>query len=151
MLTLTRKTEYALIAVCHLAHEQTAVISARDIAEAHGMPLPLLMNVLKLLNQAGIVNSVRGAKGGYLLKTSPNELTLEALIEAVEGPVHLVRCTNPEHESKPCTLVGPCPIRSSVRRVHERLRQLLGTITIAEFMFHGRPLGAETGMKVIAT
>ncbi|MEW6250870.1 MAG: Rrf2 family transcriptional regulator, partial [Planctomycetota bacterium] len=62
MLTLTRKTEYALIAVCHLTRVGQKVVSARDIAEEHSVPLPLLMNVLKRLNRTGHVNSVRGAR-----------------------------------------------------------------------------------------
>ena len=54
MLALTKKTEYALIALCHLAHAGAEeVVSARDIAVRHGVPLPLLMNVLKCLNQKG--------------------------------------------------------------------------------------------------
>lgn len=141
MLTLTRKTEYALIAVCHLAHAgPQKVVSARDIAEAHGVPLPLLMNVLKKLNRTGHVNSVRGARGGYVLATSPEEFTLDTLIEAVEGPVHLVRCANPDKNGRKCTLTGPCPISGSVRKVHEKLREFLGNVTIADFVFNGQKL-----------
>jgi Rrf2 family protein len=139
MLTLTRKTEYALIAACHLAHAgPKRVVSARDIAEAHGVPLPLLMNVLKRLNRTGHVNSVRGARGGYVLATPPEELTLDGLIEAVEGPVHLVRCANPDRSARKCTLTGPCPISGSVRKVHEKLRVFLKQITIADFVFEGQ-------------
>jgi Rrf2 family protein len=149
MLTLTRKTEYALIAACHLAHADNKVVSARDIAEEHGMPLPLLMNVLKKLNRAGIVNSVRGARGGYLLAVSPEELTLDRLIESVEGPVHLVRCANPDKNGRRCTLTGVCPIRGSVRKVHERLRDFLREITVADFIFQGHNL-THSSSKVAA-
>jgi len=149
MLTLTRKTEYALIAVCHLAHAgANKVISARDIAEAHGVPLPLLMNVLKKLNRTGHVQSVRGARGGYKLQTPPDELSLDKLIEAIEGPVHLVRCANPDKSGRQCTLTGPCPISGSVRKVHDKLREFLSQIRISDFVFNGSPKPAET--EVIA-
>lgn len=150
MLTLTRKTEYALIAVCHLANARGRVISARDIAEQHGVPLPLLMNVLKKLNRTGHVNSVRGARGGYILAHEPQDITLDALIEAVEGPVHLVRCTNPADDARACTLTGPCPIRGSVRKVHERLREFLSGITVADFVFNGQQLADCCEKKVAA-
>lgn len=138
MLTLTRKTEYALIAVCHLARVGDQVVSARDIAEEHGVPLPLLMNVLKRLNRTGHVNSTRGAKGGYLLAMPPEALTLAGLIEAVEGPVHLVRCTNHEPNARRCTLTGACPIRRSVHKVHDQLHRFLDGVTIADLAFDER-------------
>ncbi len=132
MLTLTRKTEYALIAVCHLARAGQKVVSARDIAEEHAVPLPLLMNVLKKLNRAGYVNSVRGARGGYILKVSPQEFSLAALIEAVEGPVHLVRCSNPSRDGRRCELTTRCFIRRAVLKVHDRMRKFLGSVTVAD-------------------
>lgn len=137
MLTLTRKTEYAMIAVCHLAREGDKTVSARDIAEAHGMPLPLLMNVLKKLNRTGHVSSVRGARGGYTLAVSPDEFTLEDLVAAVEGPVHLVRCTNPDHSGRRCTLPHGCPIQGAVRKVHDKLRDFLADVTMADLAFDG--------------
>jgi len=149
MLTLTRKTEYAMIAVCHLAREGQKVVSARDIAEAHGVPLPLLMNVLKKLNRTGHVTSVRGARGGYVLAKPPEEFTLDALIEAVEGPVHLTRCTNPDKDARRCTLTGACPVRSSVRKVHEDLRKFLSSVTVADLAFNPTACTTEAP-KVIA-
>jgi Rrf2 family protein len=151
MLTLTRKTEYAMIAVCHLARQgANKVVSARDMAEAHGMPLPLLMNVLKKLNRAGHITSVRGARGGYVLNASPNDLTLEDLIEAVEGPVHLVRCTNPEEKARKCTLTGECPIRGSVRKVHQRLRKFLSGVTMADLAFDSADAAGTSVQQAVA-
>jgi Rrf2 family protein len=135
MLTLTRKTEYGLIAVCHLARVGQKVTSARDIAEEHGVPLPLLMNVLKRLNRTGHVSSVRGARGGYVLNVSPKEFTLAGLIEAVEGPVNLVRCTGTVKENRRCGLTQSCTIRKAVVKVHVRLRQFLDEVTIADLAF----------------
>jgi Rrf2 family protein len=139
MLTMTRKTEYALIAVCHLAREAGKEVSARDIAEAHGVPLPLLMNVLKRLNRTGHVTSVRGARGGYMLAVPAETFSLDALIEAVEGPVHLVRCTNTDKNGRRCTLTGICPIRPSVHRVHNQLRKFLTSVTVADLAAEERP------------
>jgi Rrf2 family protein len=138
MLTLTRKTEYGLIAICHLAQVGQKVVSARDIAELHDVPLPLLMNVLKRLNRVGYVTSVRGAHGGYILAASPQQLTLADLIEAVEGPVHLVRCVNPSAAGRKCTRTAHCFIQPSVAKVHDGLRKFLATVTIADLALGGR-------------
>ncbi len=135
MLSLTRKTEYALIALCHLARQGRKVVSARDIAVTHDVPLPLLMNVLKRLNRSGFLMSVRGAHGGYMLEKSPREITLEALVEAVEGPVHLVRCANPGLEGRPCDLSEVCPIKGALHKVHHRLRRFFADVTIADLAF----------------
>src|SRR5262245_25494766 len=64
MLSFSRKTDYALIALSHLARLQGRTVSAREIAQAYGLPQALVMNVLKAMHRAGIVSSVRGVKGG---------------------------------------------------------------------------------------
>ncbi len=150
MLTLTRKTEYAMIAVCHLAHTGSRVVSAREIADEHNVPLPLLMNVLKRLNRTGQVTSVRGARGGYVLNQRPESITLAGLIEAVEGPVHLVRCVNTGKDGRRCERSGQCFIRRSVVKVHERLRKFLMGVTMADLAFdeHNPPMDpARTMVK----
>ena len=150
MLTLTRKTEYALLAVCYLARAgRTAVVSAKSIHDEHTIPLPLLMNVLKKLNRAGFVKSVRGAKGGYTLAVSPAELTLSTLIEAVEGPVHLVRCANTDKNGRRCDYTSICPLRRALHKVHHRLCNFLAEVTIAELAFNGWHTPTEA-IKVLA-
>ena len=139
MLTLTRKTEYGLIAICHLAQVGPKVVSARDIAEQHIVPLPLLMNVLKRLNRVGYVSSVRGARGGYMLAVDPERLSLADVIDAVEGPVHLVRCVNTTGKGRKCDRSSQCLIRGSVSKVHVGLRKFLGAVTIADLALRDNP------------
>lgn len=133
MLALTRKTEYALIAVCHLVRHSDQTVSARDLASRYRMPLPLTMNVLKALNQRGVVTSVRGTRGGYRLARPPTDVNLADVIEAVEGPLRLVRCAEAGSSADHgCELEPGCTIQRAVRRVHERLRGFLATVTLAE-------------------
>lgn len=141
MLSLTRKTEYALIALWQLARSNGDVVSARDIAEQHRVPLPLLMNVLKSLHRKGLVKSVRGASGGYKLAVSPAEVSLQGLIEAVEGPVKLIRCATHGGNGEPvatgeecCELLNGCPIRAPVQRVHDRFVHFLSHVSLAELI-----------------
>ncbi|MBP7934768.1 MAG: Rrf2 family transcriptional regulator [Phycisphaerae bacterium] len=92
MLSFTRKTDYALISLAHIARGQGNYCSAREIATHYGMPMPLLMNILKVLNQHGITRSIRGPRGGYQLAKAPKDVTLHDIIVAVDGPVALTHC-----------------------------------------------------------
>lgn len=148
MLSLTRKCEYALIAASHLARAGDMVVSARDIAARYSIPLPLLMNVLKTLNRCGLVESVRGARGGYMLARPARDITLQELIEGVEGPVRLVRCVTPASGEPACDLSGNCPIRDPLHRLHERFRAFLTAVTVADVAFDGAAATAAAPLQL---
>jgi Rrf2 family protein len=138
MLALTRKTHYALIALAHLAMEPKGRCSARQIAATYGLPLPLLMNLLKQLTQEELVRSVRGPHGGYMLTLPPDEITLTRVVRAVEGPIHVSQCVpdkavHPdEDDAAECIRMGTCPIRSSLERVHDQMIEYLDSMTLAD-------------------
>lgn len=136
MLALTKKTDYALIALSRLAHGSGGVVSAREIAEGSGVPLPILTNILKTLTGAGIVFSARGAAGGYGLAKSTEAISLHELITSIEGPFHLVKCMMASAVSSkmPCDLEPSCPIRQPAYRIHDRLREFLENVSLAEII-----------------
>jgi Rrf2 family protein len=146
MLSLTRKTDYALIALTHLAAEEDRLSSAREISDLYRIPLPVLTNILKTLTRAGMVESVRGAKGGYRLAEGPGAITLASLVLAIEGPVRLVACSGerPEGKATPCELMAWCPVRSPAKGVHDKLQRFLEDVTLAEIVEGCRP---ATGTK----
>lgn len=138
MLAFTRKTDYALIALTHLAQHPEECNSAREIAARYGVPLPLLMNILKQITQQGLAQSVRGPRGGYRLATSPDKISLNDIIGAVEGPVQLVQCVD-WYQNKArgklktgCDLMAACPVRPTIHRVHARLVEFLSGVTLAD-------------------
>lgn len=146
MLTLTRKTDYALIALCHMANEPNGCSSAREIASRYNMPLPLLMNILKLLTQKGLAKSSRGPRGGYSLALAADKITLNDVIRAVEGPIQLVHCLDrreePEGNSDTecgCELVSCCPVRSPIHRIHDRLAEFLDGVSLADLALDTAP------------
>lgn len=145
MLTLTKKTEYAMIATCHLAHVGQKVVSARDMAKLYGVRLPLLMNVLKTLNQHGILRSVRGARGGYALAMGPKSISLVRLIEAMEGPARLVRCAQPHANDQPCELARTCPVSPPLAKIHRLFRRFLKGVTVADVAFDEAYRGRKPG------
>jgi Rrf2 family protein len=139
MLSLTRKTDYALIALTHMAQDPEGCCSAREIAGRYHVPLPLLMNILKLLTRRGLARSARGPHGGYTLAVAPAEITLYDVIRAVEGPVQLVQCVD-HHASRPeeaakassCGLMSLCPVHSPIQLVHNKLVEFLTGVTLAD-------------------
>jgi len=151
MLALTKKTDYALIALSHLARTADGPVSARQIAEQYSLPQPLLMNVLKRLARRELVKSVRGAKGGYRLAIGADQLTLAMLIEAMEGPIGLVQCAleRPLRNGRAVCRVGEnCPIRQPARKIHTKLQDFLQQLTLADMLEedeqHAQPAdGAE--------
>jgi Rrf2 family cysteine metabolism transcriptional repressor len=136
MLTLTKKTDYALIALTYLVQNPEGVATARAIAQRFKVPQSLLMNVLKALVQKGVLASVRGAKGGYSLAVAPEELSLYDLILAIEGPIKFVQCATPHvsDAAATCDLFQVCPVSAPARQIHERLENFLRRITLAEIV-----------------
>lgn len=136
MFALTKKTDYALIALCHMAQRPGEVCTARDIAEQFNMPPALLMNVLKTLNQRGLIGSVRGAKGGYRLAQPADQISLSTIVVAVEGPIRFVQCASGrDAPDNGCGLAETCPVTRPVNKVHDKLNEFLKQVTLAQIAF----------------
>lgn len=155
MLALTKKVGYGLIALTHLARQEPeALSSAREIAEQFGVPTSLLMNILKDLGSAGLVASVRGARGGYRLAREPHEITLADLITVLEGPIRLAECITGDSgdgAESPCSLMQRCPILDPVHRVHRRVHDFMRQLTLAEIAESEVPTGADETTPAVAT
>ena len=136
MLALTKKTDYALIALSYLAKRVEGVMSARELATVSRVPLPILTNIMKTLAHAGMVVGERGSAGGYSLAKPAESINLHELITAVEGPVHFVQCVSagPDAHRNPCELESCCSIRQPAHRIHDRLKEFLEGVTLAELV-----------------
>ncbi len=135
MLTLTRKVDYGLIAVAHLCMQEGELASARHIARHYGISERLVSNILKELARAGIVRSVRGAKGGYRIAMAPEAITARMVFEALQGPFRFAVCTGEESpDGGDCTTWSCCPVKHAVGFMHERIQTLLDEITFDELL-----------------
>lgn len=137
MLSLTKKTDYALVALAYLSlhRQEGAAVSARDIAEHFGIPLPILMNVLKELAKARLVTSARGMSGGYTLAAAPEQVTLLEVVTAMEGPVRLARCVNDlPVMGQECPIACRCGIQQAIHGLHEKIHGFLHQMTLADLM-----------------
>ncbi len=147
MLALTKKTDYALIALAYLARRTGELVSARELAGLSRVPQPILTNILKTLAHAGLVSSERGATGGYALARPASSITLHEMITAIEGPVHLVQCLpDGDAHRTTCELESCCVIRLPAHRVHGRLKEFLQGVTLAELVDDDKvTLGVPSG------
>jgi Rrf2 family protein len=138
---LTRKTDYALVALSGLAEEAAGegqARSARELAESYGLPASMLMNVLKELHRADILCSRRGVSGGYTLCRKSEEISLLEIIEAIEGPVKVAMCCDDEpNATEPCVACGVesrCPIVTPMQRFDDMVRQFLQGVKLADLI-----------------
>ena len=129
MLKLTKKADYGLIALKHLAVNGQNSASAKEIADTYGVPLPLLSKILQRLVKAGFLRSEHGTNGGYKLARDPREITALEVIRSIDGPIVLTACFT-EHGF--CTHTDKCIVREPLRKVHEGILRLLSGITISD-------------------
>ncbi len=139
MLSLTRKTDYALVAMAQMAEhgsDAAAPISARHIADQFGLPQHVLVKVLKDLHRAGLVGSTRGARGGYYLHRDAAEISIADVVEALEGPFALASCCDDDAQDDcaACRTTPACPISHNVRALNDRVSELLQSVTLRELM-----------------
>ena len=126
---VSAKVDYALRAAAELAAAGDGPVKGEQLARAQGIPLKFLENILLELRHHGLVQSQRGAEGGYWLARPPAEITLAEVIRAVEGPLANVRGERPETVSYD----GPARSLQEVWvAVRANLRAVLETVTLAD-------------------
>ena len=169
MIRISRKADYAVYIMGCLAQVQGIgqrqggsgetgkgthdVVSAQEIAQKTHLSKALVANLLKDLTRAGLLESVRGLRGGYRLAQPPATISLAQILAAVEGPFTLVACAGetavPHHRAPPvshvlqaqdhnCSYSLFCPSRSPMRSLHERIARMLDDVKLPELC--GAPL-----------
>jgi len=145
MLKLTKKADYGLMAMKHLAeHAEEGAFSAKDVAEAYGIPPEALAKILQKLVKAGLLHSQHGMNGGYVLARDPGMISAFEVIRAIDGPLFITSCISVRGE---CGQSNRCTIREPLQRVNQSIEEVLKRITISE-MREG-PVAA-TDLVVIA-
>jgi len=129
VLKLTKKADYGLIALRHLATAAGATSSTKEIADTYRLPVPLLAKVLQKLTRSGILRSVTGTNGGYRLARDPRRISALEVVRAIDGPVILTHCFT---EHGVCDQSENCTVREPLRRVHEAILDLLNNFTITD-------------------
>ena len=130
MFKLSKKADYGLIAMKHLAnHREQHACSASEIAEEYGISATLMAKVLQKLAKQGLVAAKHGSTGGYQLSKEPNRISALEVITAIDGQVLITSCVT-SHGA--CDATERCSIKEPLRRVNESILDVLGTVTIAQ-------------------
>ena len=131
MLRLSKKADYALIAMKHLAIHTGGVssTSAREIAAQYDIPIELMAKVLQRLVRSGLLASTQGTRGGYTLQRSSSSISVADVIQAIDGPFSVTACSTDDHA---CGQFDKCSIRDPLWRLRERILEAMGTVSVAE-------------------
>lgn len=130
MLRISKLTDYGIVLLVHLAQETPGTTrNARELAEATELPLPAVSKMLKSLAAAELLESLRGARGGYRLARDPGEVHVAEILEALEGPIALMDCTvGPGH----CDVEASCGVREPWQRINRAVHETLRRVTLAD-------------------
>ena len=143
MLKLTKKADYGLMAMKHLAeHAERGACSAKDVADAYGIPQEALAKILQRLVKAGLLHSQHGTNGGYTLARDPGMISAFEVIRAIDGPLFITSCVTVRGE---CDQSDRCSIREPLRRVNQGIEELLRRITILEMKEESAHDGDQAG------
>ena len=136
IMQVSRKVDYALRAVIHLANEEVSdrACSVAEIAARERIPRQFLEKIVQELIHKGLVRSRRGPHGGYVLARPAGEVTFRHVIEAVEGPISLNNCTGTHAD---CSLIGACGMERIWREGQRRVLDLFDSTTIADVRHGG--------------
>jgi Rrf2 family protein len=129
MLRLSKKADYALIAMKHLTLRRHQASSAREIAEQFDIPTELMAKVLQRLVHKRLLRSQQGTRGGYQLAKPANCISIAEVIQAIDGPLTVTACSN---DDPSCDQYSKCNVRDPLWRVKERILVALESCSIAE-------------------
>ncbi len=129
MLKLTKKADYGLIAVRHLAeHAELGACSAKDLAEMYGRPQEALAKILQRLARSKLLISQHGTNGGYVLSRDPRKISVLEVIRAIEGPLFMTSCKS----EKGCSTSLKCTVREPLQKVTRTIEEVLGRLSVWE-------------------
>ena len=128
MLKITKKVEYALIAIKHLSENPKKLSSVSDMSTTYGIPREILAKTMQTLAKKNIVESVKGPQGGYRNKNKTSDISLNKFFEVLEGPTAIMDC----YFESGCNHLSSCNIKTPINKINDSVRHLFDNITLAD-------------------
>ena len=129
MLKITRKVEYALIALRHMQLKQSEELtSTKEIATRYGVPQQLLAKTLQHMARDEIIEAVQGSAGGYRIAINLDQISMKDFFERLEGPLGMMDC----YFDSDCIQMGACNIRVPIQRINDNMRNLFSQMSVQE-------------------
>jgi FeS assembly SUF system regulator len=141
MLRITRQTDYGIVLLSLMAQSEGKQFTARSLAAATGLPLPMVGKILSGLSRAGVLASQRGNRGGYHLARSADSLSVAEVLTALEGPIGLTACTVADHAA--CEQEATCTVQGVWARISRVIEDALGAVSLAEVSRAGLACGCQ--------
>ena len=134
--------DYGLRALAFLASRYCpeTPIQVHAMAQHQKIPEDYLRQLLVQLRSAGLVKSIRGPRGGYLLARTPQEITMGEVLSVLEGPPESMECRYLKGEGEPCSLFGGCVMRKKWNELNHGLYHALNQTSLAELVSHEQAL-----------
>lgn len=144
---VTTWAEYGLIVSLHLARRVgQGPVAARDMAEKEKLPADYVEQILLRLRRAGLVESVRGARGGYLLGRPADEISVKDVLDASEHGTFEVNCERHPVDESRCDPSRPCSIRPVWQLLHQRIDEVLGSIHLDQLLHEESDVRLQVGL-----
>jgi Rrf2 family cysteine metabolism transcriptional repressor len=133
---LSAREQYGLRAMIELAHRYgEGPVSLNEVAQAQGISFPYLEQIVPLLKDAGLIESTRGAYGGYVLSQDPHRITVGDIIRALEeGYIMPLKCIPGAGESDSCARQDACIAREVWKKMHDGIVEVLDSTTLADLI-----------------
>jgi Rrf2 family protein len=129
MFKLSKKTEYSIVALRHLAGRSSQMATVKEIAETCKIPQPLLAKLLQQLAKKDVLRSVQGVNGGYRLNKEAGQISVADILEAIEGPVSITACGVQGHS---CERLSICDLRSTMAPLQQEMLLYLRSVSLAD-------------------
>lgn len=129
MLRLSKLTDYGTVVMCSLARTPDQQRNAAELAEETRIAAPTVRKLLKRLTHGGLVESSRGAHGGYRLARAPRDISMADVIGVLEGPIGLTECAR--HAGQ-CGIESDCSLRGNWQIINRAIREALADVSLAE-------------------
>jgi len=138
---ITTWTEYSLIITLHLARRgnETSPVAARELAESERLPADYVEQILLRLRRAGIVESGRGARGGYFLSREPRTISVRDIMTASEHQTFEMNCDAHPVDSERCSPGSACAIRPVWQTLQQRIDDFLASVSLADLLRDAPP------------
>ncbi len=134
-MNISTRGRYGLRALLEIAvHSQKKPVTIKDISEKQQMSVTYLEQILHRLKKAGLVKSIRGAKGGYVLAHPGDKITVNQVIQALDGPISISQCDLPKMREKSCIGPSACSSRILWKRLEDLIEGALSSVTLADLL-----------------
>ena len=132
MFRLSKKVEYAILAMQYMASHKDEILSAKEIAQALDISFEFLSKAMQTLMKEGFVTSIQGIKGGYNLARTPDKIAIIEILRAFNENIGLVECLS--HGIEDCTRTDNCNIKNPMNKLQHRINYIFQKTTISDLM-----------------